>query len=277
MSPGHPWLCIMLPLRSLQLKCPVRDEFPFNVPIIRTLETLEFTSQVTLFVGENGSGKSTLLETLACAARTVTIGSEPINTDPTLTQVRKLAKYMKLHWNRKTHRGFFLRAEDYFGYVKNLQNMRHEMQEELERIKLEYRDRSDLARSLASMPYARELQDMQRRYGPDLDAHSHGESYMHLLQSRFAPEGIYLLDEPESALSPTRQLSLLRLIYTMVQQGCQFIIATHSPLLLAYPEATILNFDADQLQIADYHQLNHIQIIKSFIENPETYLRHLID
>jgi predicted ATPase len=266
----------MIHLRSIDLRTTSQfDEFPFNLPIMRTWETLTFSSPVTFFVGENGSGKSTLMEAIACAVGSITVGSQSVKTDPTLKELRQLAKIMKLVWNKRTHRGFFLRAEDFFGYVKQLSKTRAELERDLQQVDEEYAGRSRFAQGQARMAYARELNDIQNRYGEGLDTHSHGESYLELFQQRFVPGGLYLLDEPEAALSPIRQLGFLSLLKEMVDRNAQFIIATHSPILMAYPEAEVLSFDHAPLKYVSWETLEHVTLTRDFLNNPKGYLRHL--
>jgi predicted ATPase len=252
------------------------DAFPFNVPVIRNLTELEFTSEVTFLVGENGSGKSTLLETLACAAGLPTVGSESVHTDSSLAAARKLAKHFRLSWARRTHMGFFMRAEDFFGFAKKVETMKRELEEDLARVDEETRDRSATARALGRVPYARELGSLRARYGEGLDTRSHGESFLSLFQSRFVPNGLYLLDEPEAPLSPVRQLSFLSLLKTMVaDQGAQFVIATHSPIIMAFPGATIYSFDDDGIKKVRYDEVEHVVVTKAFLDSPERFLRQL--
>jgi predicted ATPase len=271
----------MIHLRTIRLPEFDAEEalrFPFSVPVIRSLSgtQLEFLTEVTFFVGENGSGKSTLLEALACAAGSITVGSESVGGDRSLAAVRLLAKRLKLSWSKRKHAGFFMRSEDFFGFVKWNRDTREEYERELEAIDEEYKDRSEQARGLARMPFMNQLADMRRRYGEDLDAHSHGESYFTLFKSRFVPNGLYLLDEPEAPLSPMRQLGLLSMLKMMVdEQNAQFIIATHSPMLMAYPNATIYSFDQQSIRQVAYHEVEHVQIMKSFLESPQRYLRHV--
>jgi predicted ATPase len=251
------------------------DGFPFTVPIIRALETLEFDAPVTFFVGENGSGKSTLLEGIAAAASAITVGSDDVGRDPTLLSARQLAGALKLTWAAKRRSGFFLRSEDFFGFVKRLAAMREAMQRDLSELQREYKDRPE-ALPLARMPYMRELHEMERRYGPDLDAYSHGESFFKLFSARFAPDALYLLDEPEAPLSPMRQIVFLAMVRELVGQNSQFIIATHSPILLAYPGATIYHFEGGRIQRARYDDLEHIYVMKAFLNDPEGYLARLM-
>ncbi len=268
----------MIHLRSVSLirKTELPSEFPFTVPAIHTLETLEFTSPVTFLVGENGSGKSTVLEALAAAARMVTVGSESASTDPSLAAVRRLADRLKLVWSRRIHRGFFMRSEDFFGYAKRIGQMRTELKADLDTVDEEYKDRSLLAQGLARMAYSNELGELNRAYGEGLDSGSHGESFFKLFESRFVPGGLYLLDEPEAPLSPSRQLALMVMLKTMLAQQAQFIIATHSPILLAYPEAVIYSCDGGVIRQVTYDSLEHVTITRDFLANPGQYLRHLL-
>jgi predicted ATPase len=243
---------------------------------VQNWKPLRFSAPVTFLVGENGSGKSTLLEALAIAAKMVTVGAKPAHQDDSLAEVAALGHAMKLAWRKRTNRGFYLRAEDFFGYVKSQNQIRQEMQQELERVNEEYQGRSKLAQDLARMPYQTELGDMRRRYGEEgLDAYSHGESFLALFQSRFVPGGLYLLDEPEAPLSPLRQLALLSAIKGMIEQEAQFIIATHAPILMAFPGAEILSFDHNPIRPVAFDDLEHVRLTRDFLNNPESFLRHL--
>ena len=266
----------MIHLRSIRQKgINEKDGFPFTVPVIRALEEIEFHTPVTFFVGENGSGKSTLMETIACAAGSVTVGSESVKTDPSLAHVRKLADDLRLTWTKRTHRGFFLRAEDFFGYAKQMAQTRLELEDDIKKVDDEYRGRSKFAKDLAKMPHAGELNAIKNRYGEGLDTRSHGESFLALFQSRFVPNGLYLLDEPEAPLSPIRQLAFLSALKQMIAEESQFIIATHSPIIMAFPDAEILSFDDGQIRKVKYDELEHVTLTKAFLNDPETYLRYL--
>lgn len=268
----------MLHLKSISVRefgSRDTDSFPFTLEIVKSLREIQFDSPVTFFVGENGSGKSTILETIACAAESITVGSESVRTDKSLAPLRKLAQYFLLVWTKRTRKGFFLRAEDFFGYAKSMRQTKEEFQQELQNVKEGYKGRSKYAEALASMPYQGQLAEMQRRYGDGLDARSHGESFLTLFQSRFVADGLYLLDEPEAALSPMRQLTFIAALKQMVQENSQFIIATHSPILLAFPDAQILQFANGAIREVQYNQLEHVQLTKDFLNNPDSFLRHL--
>jgi predicted ATPase len=252
--------------------------FPFTVPAIRALEELLFDRPVTFFVGQNGSGKSTLLEGIAAAARLPAVGSADVPRDETLAAQRRLGKALRLRWSKKARRGFFLRAEDFFGFTKRLAQERAELLTQMKDVAVQYRaqNRSTYAEGLAQGPLRSSLAAMEQRYGVDLDANSHGQSFLKLFQSRFVPGGLYLLDEPEAPLSPQSQLALLALIGDMVNQDAQFVIATHSPILLAFPGARIYSFDHTPIRSVTYEELDHVRITRDFLNAPERYLHQIL-
>ena len=268
----------MIHLRSAELTHIPPDlaqHFPFSVPLFQQRPHIKFDVPVTILVGENGSGKSTLIESLALAVQARAVGSTPLDRDVTLAGLQQLAKAFKLVWSRRTKEGFFLRAEDFFGFVKRIDQLKAELKLELGEVSAEFSDKSAYSRSLALGPLRKELAQLKRIYGDGLDTLSHGESFLKLFQSRLAPNGLYLLDEPETPLSPLRQLSLIAQIKQMVAQNCQFIIATHSPILMAYPEARIYQIEDGILQTVAYDQLEHVQLTRDFLNNPAQFLRHL--
>jgi predicted ATPase len=254
-----------------------RDDvgFPFTVPTLASLTEIRFESPVTFLVGENGSGKSTFLEALAAAAGSIAVGSAEVGRDETLSAARQVARHFRLAWSRRTHRGFFLRAEDFFGFARRMSQIRAELETEMAAVDVEYKGRSQKAKGLAKMGYARELRAIEERYGDGLDARSHGESFLTLFQSRFVPDGLYLLDEPEAPLSPLRQVGFLSLLKEMVAQDAQFIIATHSPILMAFPGATILSFDRTPVQPIPWDELEHVTVTRAFLNEPGAFLHHL--
>ena len=262
-------------LRSVALDLPNETQFPFSVPVIRALGTLDVDHPVTCLVGENGSGKSTLLEALALAAKLPTVGSARGDRDATLEAQRRLAKRLKLTWRARSFRGFFLRAEDFFGFTKSLATERAEYLQRLRDIDVEYENRSPRAKGLAALPMRKALADMEHRYGVDLDANSHGQSFLKLFQSRFVPGGLYVLDEPEAPLSPQSQLALIAMIGDMLAQDAQFIIATHSPILLGFPDAAIYTCDRVPIERVAYDELDHVVITREFLNDRERFLRHL--
>jgi predicted ATPase len=269
----------MIHLRSVSLKPEAErpavdpDKFPFNLPFVKTLESVKFKSPVTFLVGENGSGKSTLLEAIGIGIYSVAVGREDLEYDETLNKVRELALSLRFVWQKRTSKGFFLRAEDFFNFARRI----NKMTEDLDKIA------NDFESELSGWGLARargvalgEKRNLQLKYGEEgLDAHSHGESFLTLFQNRFVPGGLYLLDEPEAPLSPLRQLALLSMLKEMVELEAQFIIATHSPIIMAFPGATIYSFDSSPIKETSYDDLEHVTLTRSFLNNPDAYLRRL--
>jgi predicted ATPase len=170
-----------------------------------------------------------------------------------------------------------MRAEDFFGYAKKMAEVRADLEKDLSDVDRDYQGRSALAKSLAQMPYQGQIGAIKRSYGEGLDSNSHGEGFLKLFQERFSGEGLYLLDEPEAPLSPSRQLSFLALMHRMVGQNGQFIIATHSPIIMAYPGAKILSFDGGKIHEERYADLEHVTLTRDFLNHPEAFLRHLME
>lgn len=264
----------MIYLQSLRVKNKemMGDEYPLSLPLVRRLDTLRFDAPVTFFVGENGTGKSTILEAIAAAVGAITVGGEDVRTDPSLAPARKLARHLTLAWQQKSHRGFFLRAEDFFNFGARMAQLVRELDAEAASFESEM---TGYGLQLAQAAVRGQRAALLRRYGEDLNARSHGESFLHLFQARFVPGGLYLLDEPDTALSPQRQLALLAMLKDMVAQEAQFIIATHSPIVLALPGASILAFDGESINEIAYDAVENVVLTRSFLANPRAFLRHL--
>lgn len=251
------------------------NRYPFNIPLIKNFDRLIFENAVTIFVGENGTGKSTLLEAIAAAAGSITVGAESVEIDRELEPARQLANSLKLIWRIKTNKGFFLRAEDFLSYAKKLGRIKEDMEEEISYAESRYNDRSTYAKSLAQLPYKNSIAALDIMYDGELNARSHGESFLKLFQSRLVANGLYILDEPETPLSPMNQFTLMSLIKEMTNQGCQFIVATHSPILMAFPQADIYSFDDDSIEKVSFNEIEHIKFMKAFLNNPEKFIKYL--
>ena len=262
----------MIFLRSLRVKHKERmgDGYPFDLPMVRQLDELAFPAPVTFFVGENGAGKSTILEAIAAAVGSIVVGGSDFAADETLSAARRLAAHLTPSWAKRTHRGFFLRAEDFFNYASGTGRLAHELDELAEEFGRDRRGDWRRAQGLARGQRAA----IVGRYG-DLHARSHGEGFLDLFRARFVPGGLYLLDEPDTALSPQRQLALLAMLKEMVATDAQFVIATHSPILLAFPGASILAFDGATVSEVPYDDVANVRLTRDFLANPEAYLRHL--
>ncbi len=225
--------------------------YPFSIPAVRNLESIDFHPRVTFFVGENGSGKSTLIEAIAVAAGFNPEGGTRNFSFATRSSESSLHQFLRIARGvRRPRTGFFLRAESFFNVAT-----------EIERLDAEASFGPPVIDSYG---------------GASLHERSHGESFMALITHRFGPKGLYILDEPEAALSPQRQLALLQAMDRLVRlEDSQFIIATHSPIVLAYPEAQIFALSPDGLEPVAYEQTEHYALTRDFLLNRERYLQRL--
>jgi predicted ATPase len=237
-------------IRSVVLK---RDEvedfgaYPFSIPAVRQLDELELDPHVTLFAGENGSGKSTLVEAIAVAAgfnpeggsRNVTLSTRPSHS--------VLHKHLRLvRGTRRPRTGFFLRAESFFNVATYVEQLRD----------------PGITAAYGGVP---------------LHERSHGESFISLVTNRFGPKGLYILDEPEAALSLRGNLALMRRMHDLVAQGSQFIISTHSPVLLGFPGARIYVLSDDGIAETPYEKTEVVELTRSFLDDREQFLHHLFE
>lgn len=252
-----------------------RDGFPFALPLIRDLEELIFEAPVTFFVGENGSGKSTLLEALAVGMKSVAVGSHDLARDPTLEHARALADTLIFSRKRRARQTMFFRAEDAFGFTSRVTREMRELRD----LELEFKDKFEdgsYGQTLAMGAARGQRTGFASRYGEDPDARSHGESFLDLLIGRIHPRGLYFLDEPETPLSPARILGLISLIKDRIADDCQFVIATHSPILMAFPGADIRLFTPDgTIRPSSWDEIEHVSLTKAFLNDPENFLRRL--
>ena len=239
--------------------------YPFNLPIFKHLEQLTFEKPVTILVGDNGTGKSTLLESIATAGELITIG----NDLKTPAFGKELTKSIKLTWNIKSKVGFYFKANDFIQFIERTKEAKHESREAIVEI-----DKSNLD-PMAKMPHARTLYDLKQLYGDGLEFRSHGESFLDLFRTRFKANGLYILDEPEAPLSPINQLALISLMKEAIEEEVQFIIATHSPILMAFPGAEIYSLEMDSVSKVPYDALEHVTLTRDFLNNPNSFLRHL--
>jgi predicted ATPase len=260
-------------LDALRFKPAVRTRhgYPFDLPLVQSLEILSFEHPVTFFVGENGSGKSTILEALATSVRLPTVGGQDSQRDPELEAARALSKYMQPVWRRKTHRGFFMRSADFFSFRRSVNSLR----EELRNLADEYPTLPSGAASRSKSAMLGQVAALEARYEGDPTQRSHGEGFLQLFRSRFVAGGLYLLDEPEVALSMQSQLGLLAMMREVTKGGGQMVIATHSPILMAYPEATILDFSQAPPVPVAYDDVQNVQLMRDFLKMPQAFLHHL--
>ena len=239
--------------------------YPFSVPAIAATEEIAFTAPVTILCGDNGSGKSTLLSILAAKLKAVRIGQGIIEREHTVDAAQDAFTLHKLPCKRN----FLFSAEDFIAYVTWVSQTKAEAKAEIARIN---EDDTIADKAYAKMPHYRTLSDLSGLYAEDLALQSHGEGFLDFFQSRLQPGGLYLMDEPEGALSFEKQFALALLIQEAAE-NCQFILATHSPILTAIPGANILEATAEGFLPRKYSELENIQFLKLFMENPQRMFR----
>jgi predicted ATPase len=222
-------------------------------------------------VGDNGSGKSTLLETIALSLNISLIGGY-IGSSAGFEAARLLKPYLTIEWGWQTEQGFFFRAEDFSHFIDAVEREKIRIKLELHELRGQVDD-SVVDKIGGSMNFM--LKTMIKNYGSDMQAYSHGEAYLTILQKRIQDKGVYVLDEPEAALSPLKQLSLIAFILDALKnKKTQFIIATHSPILMGLPGAALYEIQEDGMRRVEYKETEHYRITKTFLDNPDQYLRH---
>jgi len=238
----------LVEVRLLRDKVPSWDQYPFDLPVTRSLETIAFHPRVTFFIGENGTGKSTLLEAMAVGLRFNPEGGSRNFRFSTRASHSQLDRFLRLSRSaRRMRDGFFFRAESYYNLATEIEKL----------------DAEEAAGPPIIGAYG----------GRSLHEQSHGQSFCHRLRG----DGLYLVDEPEAALSPNRQLALLSIIHDLVGKGSQFIIATHSPLIMAYPNAWIYLLLDDKIERVEYTDTEHFALTRAFLNDHRRMLRRLLD
>ncbi|HJU36797.1 MAG TPA: AAA family ATPase [Gaiellaceae bacterium] len=241
-------------IRAVRLRrddVPDFDRYPFSSPAVRDLARLELSTPVTLLAGENGSGKSTLIEALALAAGFNAEGGSKNMTVATRPSHSELHEYLSLErGSRRERTGYFLRAESFFNVATHVEEL----------------DRAPGGGSSIIDSYG----------GVSLHEQSHGESFLSLVLNRFGPHGLYLLDEPEAALSLRGCLALIRRMHELVAEGSQFVVATHSPLILGYPDARIYVLSENGIAETPYEETEQYELTRSFLDDRHRFLHYLL-
>lgn len=258
-------------ISNISINTEKRNPFPYNVAAVKHLKEIEIDKGITFLVGDNGTGKSTILETIAYQMNLPMIGGFR-RSDRGYEAAKALQPFFEIDWNIHTTKGFFFRAEDFSHFVDSVERTNNSMTY-LTDLKGEVPDHI-IDQMKESNNHS--LREMREQYGQDMLAFSHGEAYMKIMNDRINSKGVFLLDEPEAALSPSKQLAMIYFILEHQQKYMsQFIIATHSPMLMAIPDAKIYQITDDGMELVALQDTEHYYLTKGFLDNPEAFLRHL--
>lgn len=259
-------------LKTINIITEKSQPFPFNIPGIRYAKNIDVFSSLNFFIGDNGTGKSTLLEAIAFRLQLPHMdGSNYMKNS--FNAAKTLAPYLDLKFEIDRPVGFFFRAEDFGDYLNSVNRNDLKLHSQLdslvgevpEKIIQEMKDNANY-----------QIHHMRKNYGQVLSTFSHGEAYLQIMQEKIKGRGIYLLDEPEAALSPSKQLALITFIFDHLKNyNSQFIIATHSPILMAMPGSKLYEITESSMENKSLDDLEHYVITKGFLNNPELFLRHL--
>ena len=258
-------------LNSIHINTYKTHPFPYDIPAIKYAKNIDLSNPITFLVGENGTGKSTLLETIACRLQLPHMDGSGYNKK-SFDAAKTLLPYLELEWNMERSIGFFFRAEDFGDYLNSINRSGITIENQMGNLSDELPQHIvDQMRDSANQ----QLHHVRKDFGQDLNAFSHGEAYLHIMEQKIRSRGIYLLDEPEAALSPAKQLAFIYFLNTHLRQfNSQFIIATHSPMLMAYPGAKIYEINDHSMKLTALENTDHYSVTKSFLNNPNSFLRH---
>jgi predicted ATPase len=258
-------------LVSVSLSPSRPQRYPFSLPAFANGFTLSFPRPVTVLLGENGCGKSTLIELVAARAGLVRIAADDALIGKRTALFRAASKHLDAVFSPTRPKGMHFAAADFATYLRRLDEEKEYARSELERVAEEYADRSDFAKTMATAPAERTLAEIDRMYSRDLAASSHGEAYLDFFRSRLRPDTLVLLDEPETPLSFQNQLVLLVLIEEAVKDGCQFLIATHSPVIAGFPDAFLLQFGPEGIAPIDFDSVPSFYLLRRFLSDRSVF------
>ena len=249
------------------------DMFPYQLPFFG--HEMTFDTPVTILVGDNGSGKSTCLEMIAMELKLHRI-MQHTGLHQTLEEDLKHAlKDMEIKVKRNRPKGFMFSSEDFTSYIHYLENEKREATKELKRVNQEYQHKSMLSQQLAKAPFSKTIYEINKLYDRNLLTSSHGEAYLSFFQSRVHDNEFYVLDEPETPLSIQNQLTLLAIIDEGVKRGCQFVISTHSPIIMSIPYAKIYELKDSTVQPIRYEEIESVKLMHDFMLNKELFFKYL--
>ena len=259
-------------INSLSFNTNKTHPFPYDVPAIKYAKNIDLSNEINFFIGDNGTGKSTLIESIAFRLQLPHMDGSGYSKKAFQAAIT-LSPYLELKFDIDRPVGFFFRAEDFGDYMNSIDRRDASLHAQLESLEGVVPDRI-IQEMKDNANY--QIYHMRKHYGQELSSFSHGEAYMQIIQQKITKRGIYILDEPEAALSPAKQLALIYHIKEHLQvHQSQFIIATHSPILMAIPGTNLYEITESGMKKTNVEDTDHFMITKNFLNNPDMYLRHL--
>lgn len=267
----------MIFLRAVKRIAPITpdDEYPLGAPVLKSLDSLVFTKPVTFITGDNGSGKTTLLELIASKIAANRIDGNAADMLGKAARFELAEGAFRVELTHKPRRCIYFQAEGFIRYIDSYNAMKREAHSGLRAVRENAGIHSAYAKSLASMPHARTLHELNALYENDIAARSHGEGFLDFFGARIGERGLYLLDEPEAALTFYNQYVLMNMLAQAQLNESQFIISTHSPVLLAYPDACIYEIKNGEIEKSDYKSLENVKFLSAFLADTPRYTRDI--
>ncbi|MBI9010465.1 MAG: AAA family ATPase [Tenericutes bacterium] len=259
-------------LKKVEIDNNTHTTYPFNLPLFQKKVVIDLNNSVTIFVGDNGTGKSSILKLIQSKLNLpkIQIPQDKDNFEINSNEV-------KLDFELLKPKGFYFESIKFINYVEYIQKELEYSSKELQRIEVEYKHKSAYAKLMVETPFKRTIYELQNMYSKDFTKSSHGEAYLAFFSSRIKDNQLYLLDEPETPLSVQNQLTLMAMILEATKRGCQFVIATHSPILVAIPKALIYEIDQSELLKTSFEEIKSIQLLKQFLNQPDQFQKHFKD
>lgn len=254
----------MVMLKTIQFIKEEHVGFPYDLPFIDQVIHLDYP--ITVITGDNGCGKTTLLELIQSSLDLYDVGT---------SMTEKLKVKTKATYDLLKPKGFYFSSEDFTTYIYELEKEKAYATSQIKVIDETYKDKTDFAKMMAKSAHQKSLYQIEGLHDRNLLKSSHGESYLSFFKSRMRDHYLILLDEPETPLSFQNQLSLLYILHEAINRGCQLIISTHSPLIMAYPHAHLLHMDHQGLHEVTYENIENVMLMKDFLNDPNRFFNHL--
>lgn len=256
----------MIHLKSIEF---VRKDdevgYPYHLPFFN--QKITFNRPITILIGDNGCGKSTLLQLIQNKLDLFQVGES--------FKTKKNVVKANVDYHLSKPKGYYFSSEDFTTYIKEIEKEKAYSYAQIEQVEEEYKSRSNYAKNLAQSTHRKTIHELEALHDRNLQASSHGEAYLSFFKSRIRPNQLLLIDEPETPLSFENQLALLVILKNAIEENTQLIIASHSPVIMAYPGAQILQFNEESLEEVTYEDIEQVQNLKHFLHQPSAYFRHL--